>query len=89
MLPFLAKKLPASPGVIIKNRAPDEPDESEDDSSAAHEACGHAMLAAIKAGDAKALAEAALDLFSLGDSEPHAEGPHTYDAQNEKAAKEE
>lgn len=95
MLPIL-KRLKESgiAGTIVKNRTPDQESDSQDDSDAksGKEACGRAMLEAIKKDDALAMAEAALDLFAIGDSEPHEEGshtePHSYDAQNIKAGKE-
>ncbi len=80
-------------GTLVKNRTPDEkPESDENDPSAAHEACGRAMLNAIKADDAKAMAQALIDLFQIADSEEHVEGshiePHSYQAQNQKAGQE-
>ncbi len=93
MLPILKrlKEAPAT-GVMIKERQPDSDESNEQDDSTGKEACGQAMLKAIQENNPKALAEAALDLFAIGDSEEHVEGPHTskhdYDAQNQKAGKE-
>ncbi len=87
MLPFLKRNKEAGiAGITIKTRAPDEPSESEDkdDPSAAHESCGRAMLEAIKANDAKGMADAMLDLLEIADKAPDAE-PHSYQAQNEEA----
>lgn len=91
-MPFLKRNQDsANVGLIVKHRAPDESNESEDkdDPSAAHEACAREILSAVKSDDPKRLAEALQDLFNILDSEPHEEGPHTYDAQNEKAGKQE
>lgn len=96
MLPIF-KKLKEAPstGLIIKHRAPDEDKADKDDPGAGTEACGRAALDAIKSDDAKAFAEAMVDLFQIADSEPHEEGehtsgppPHSYDAQNIKAGQE-
>ncbi len=87
MLPFLKKRQPSAVGVIVKHRAPDEkPEENQDDSQAAHNACAREIISAIEAKDESRLAEALKDIFNILDSEPHEEGPHTYDHQNEKAA---
>lgn len=92
MLPFLKKKQDAGvSGIIIKNRQPDETkNESEqDDPQAGKEACGRAILAAIKMDDAVALCEAIKDLMDLGDSEASESiSPHSYEAQNIKAGQE-
>lgn len=87
MLPFLKKKQDSAPsGLIIKTRTPDESTqpEEENDPSAAHEACGHAILQAIKSNDAMGIASAIQDLLALGD-EPNASEAHSYDAQNQEA----
>lgn len=88
MLPFLKRKDQQIAGLIIKNRKPDEKPESEqqDDKSAAHEACASALLKAIEMKDIKGIADALQHAFELMDSEPHEESPHTYEAQNQKAA---
>lgn len=85
MLPFLKRKDgAASTGLIIKERQPDV-SEDQDDPSAAHEACGQAILQAIQSGDASGLASAIKDLMELDDSSDIE--PHSYDAQNQLAAK--
>ena len=95
MLPIFKKKNegPASTGLLIKHRAPDEKPESSDEESSSKEACGRDIINAIKNDDPKALAEALCDLFYIADSEPHEEGehpsPHSYDAQNIKAGEQE
>jgi len=90
ILPFLTKKTPQV-GVIVKQRAPDakpEKEGKEDDSGI--EACAEDLINAIHAKDVKAAAEAIKSAFEILDSEPHEEGshpePHSYAAQNEKAA---
>ncbi len=93
MLPFLKKKQDtATPGVMIKTRTPDESNASEDqdDPSAAHEACGQAIIDAIKSGNASAVAAAMQDMYEMcqsGGSEDSQANPHSYDSQNQLAAK--
>ncbi len=95
MLPFLKRKQEPATGLIIKNRAPDQPSESEDkdDPSAAHEACAKEIIQAIESKDAKRLAEALKDMYQILESGPEEEGEpaekHSYDAQNEKAGEQE
>lgn len=90
MLPFLKKKDTPAAGLIIKTRTPDEPAESEDDSSAAIESCAHALINAVHARDAKSVAAAMKDAFDILESQPHEEysSKHDYDSQNQKAAEE-
>lgn len=88
MLPFLMKDKEASaPGVMVKHRSPDEKPEDKDDPSAAHEACGHAIIQAIKANDAMGIAQAIQDLMALGDMAESSEAPekHSYADQNQQA----
>lgn len=92
MLPFLKSKKDApAAGLLIKTRAPDEHDQSEDkdDPSAAHEACGQAIIDAINSGSASAVASAMQDMYEMCESSPEASeaSPHSYDAQNELASK--
>ncbi len=92
LLPFLKNKEGHVSSVIVKHRQPDQPSEKteENDSEAAHEACAADILKAIEAKDPKALASALRSAFEIMESEPHEEGPHiephSYEAQNEKAA---
>lgn len=93
MLPFLKRKNEAGiAGIIVKNRQPDEKPDSEDkdDPSAGIHACAQALINAVHSKDAKGVSEALKDAFAILDSEPHEEGehisPHSYDAQNQKAA---
>ncbi len=88
ILPFLKRK---DIGTPTQTRAPDEkPEEDQDDSSAAIHACASALIQAVHAKDVKAAAEAIQDAFEILESMPHEEGehtePHSYDAQNIKAA---
>lgn len=96
MLPFLKKKTIA--GLIISKRKPDgegieeqHTDGSEDDSL---DACSEALIRAFHAKDAKSVSAALRDAFSVMESQPHKEASeetsevHSYDAQNEKASKE-
>ncbi len=96
MLPFLAKKKDAGiAGIQIKTRTPDAKPEDENDESASKEACGQAILDAIHSGDALAVANAMQDMYDMcqsGESESNESSsnpsPHSYDAQNRSAAKE-
>lgn len=95
LLPFLKLKTKPVAGIIMSKRTPDEPetkDEAPEDHSAAIEACASALISAVHAHDVKAVSEALADAFTILDSMPHEEGehisPHSYDAQNQKAAKE-
>lgn len=97
ILPILKKKTDAGgiAGTIIKNRAPDEPGESEKKSEPEYslEDCAHDIMDAISRNDATALASALKEAIKKVDKEPHEEGPHkpsphSYDAQNQKAGEE-
>lgn len=79
----------------MKTRAPDASPEAEDtdDSSAAIEACASELVRAVHAKDPTAVAEALKDAFEILQSMPSEEetnepSPHSYDAQNIKAAQE-
>lgn len=95
MLPFLKNKQASVAGLIMKTRDPDEKQDVEgpDEASAAIESCAQELIRAVHARDVKAVADALEDAFSILDSMPHVEGehvePHSYDAQNQKAAKQE
>lgn len=93
MLPFLKKRQEAGiSGVLIKHREPDEKpaEEQQDDPAAAIKACSQALIKAVHAQDVEAVSEALKDAFDILDSMPHVEGehlePHSYEAQNQKAA---
>lgn len=102
MLPFLKLKQSGVAGLIMKNRAPDEhkaeggevkeEKKEESEHSESRMACARDLLRAIESKDAKGIADALYDAFTIMDSEPHVEGehvsPHSYDAQNKKAAQE-
>lgn len=84
MLPFLKMKQKAVPGVIVEQR---KPDEQQDDPSAGAKACMSDLINAIHSRDT----QGALDAYTaLQDCAPEAESedasPHSYDAQNQKAA---
>lgn len=82
-LPIFIK--PKQTGLIVEQRKPDGNKEvSQEDQGL--EACAQDAINAIHAKDAKALASALRAAFELMELEPHEEGPHTYDAQNRKAA---
>lgn len=88
MLPILNKKQGQVAGLIIKNRTPDEkPEEDQDNSSYGVEACAKDLIDAVHAKDIKRVAEALKSAFDVLESIPHEEiEPHSYDAQNIKAA---
>lgn len=89
MLPFLKHKRTA--GLIVTTRSPDGDKKElyqEGDEHAGLEACAEDIINAISNKDAKALASALKAAFEVCDAQPHEEGPHTYEAQNELAAKE-
>jgi hypothetical protein len=94
MLPFLKKKDVASTGLIVKTRAPDEktdnPEESQDDTSAGSIACMQSLINAIHGRDAKGAVEAFKDLMEVVDSSSDSDSPspHTYQDQNIKAGEE-
>ncbi len=94
LLPFLKKKSIA--GLIISKRKPDgagnEEQHTEGNEDEGLDACSEALIRAVTSKDAKAVSAALRDAFMVLESQPHeeaGEGPeaHSYDAQNEKAAK--
>lgn len=93
MLPIFAKnKQQGNAGLIVKTRTPDEnqedTEEDKDDPSAAMESAAQDLINAIHSRDTKAVADALQAAFEIADLAPHAEGPHTFEAQNQKAAQE-
>lgn len=93
MLPFLKRKDSQIAGIVVKHREPDQTVETneENDPRAAMKACARDLLRAMEAKDIDGLVDAIQAMFEIADSQPHVEGshvePHSYDAQNEKAAK--
>lgn len=99
MLPFIKKNKEASvAGIIMKTRSPDEKPEADKDEasdpSAAINACADELIRAVHARDTKAVSAALKDAFdileSMDDEDEASESasPHTYEAQNIKAAQE-
>ncbi len=97
-LPFLNKRKDAGiAGTIMQKRSPDEPDASEpesEDQEYSLEDCAQDILTAIHAHDAQGLAEALKEAFEKLEASPHEEAehkpsPHSYDAQNQLAGKNE
>ncbi len=93
MLPFLKPK--PQTGIIVETRKSDggsKPDESEENHGLT--ACAEDLIRAVHAKDAKAVASALQAAFEVCESYPHEEGehtnespsPHTFEAQNIKAA---
>lgn len=95
LLPFLKDKQKQVAGLIIKNRKPDEKPQDQqqepDDSAAAIESCADALINAIHSKDVQAAAQALKDAFDILESEEDEQeesaSPHSYDAQNQLAAK--
>lgn len=80
----------SSSGLMVKDRAPDSPDEP-DDNSMAIQACAQDLIKAVHNRDVKATAEALQSAFDILESLPHEESglsPHSYDAQNQAAGEE-
>lgn len=77
-------------GLIIKNRAPDQkPEENQEDKDAAIHACASDLIEAVHAKDIKRAAEAMRSAFEILEKMPHDEAehkpePHSYDAQREE-----
>lgn len=73
MLPFLKSQSPQ-----VKDRTPDQDDQ---DSSQDGLKCAQDLLNAIENKDLQGIADALQDYFEIAESNPHSEGPHTYQAQ--------
>jgi hypothetical protein len=90
LLPFLKHKQQSVAGLIIKGRTPDQ----KQDKPHELEECAKAIIHAIEMKDHVMLAEAMHKAFKEMEKMPHEEAshkdqspsPHTYDAQNQKAA---
>lgn len=86
MLPFL-KTRPAA-GIMVAHRKPDGNPEAEQGSDEIGlKACAADLIKAVHSQDEAGVAAAIRAAFELLEMQPHDEGNHTYDAQNEKAAK--
>ena len=81
MLPFLSKK-PQVAGIMTVERKPDEGKEPEQDQSGIEAAAGD-LIAAIHSKDVRAVAAAIKAAFEIMDSEPHEEGPHLNESEQE------
>lgn len=89
ILPFMKPKMQT--GVIVSTRKPDEipKDESSPDDSGL-EVCAQDIISALESKDAKKLAAAIKSAFQICEASPESDDgaePHSYDAQNIKAAK--
>lgn len=90
LLPFLKyKKKDAA--VIVQTRNPDEKQEDSSENDSGLEEHAHNLMNAIHAGDAKALVKAFHALSGKSEESGEEEAsespdPHSYDAQNIKAA---
>ncbi len=88
MLPFLKPKQASVAGVIIKNRTPDKTEVPEEKNSI--EDCAQDLINAIHAQDKANVIKALRDIIEkIASSPKETASPHTYDAQNIKAAKSE
>lgn len=87
LLPFLKNKQKAGPGVIIKERAPDEPtgEEIQPDTL---EDCVERLLSAIASKDKKAISQALRDVHDELHLEM-SEKSNSYEERNEDASGEE
>ena len=105
MLPFLKLKAAPVSGLIIKRRKSDMAEggsldaqnEAAAEPNAGIETCAYALIASIQAQDAKAVANALRDIFTILESAPHEEAgesearesidlnTNSYKAQNVKA----
>ena len=84
MLPFMQKKPVA--GLIVAQRKPDgthEESHSEGNEDQGLEACAVDLIRAIHSKDSKAAAAAMRAAFEICDSEPHEEGPHLNESEEE------
>lgn len=96
MLPFLKKKEGGASGILVKNRAPDEPqnEASESEGPDAIDSCMEQFLSAVKASDAKAMSDALYDAHEImhGRMSPEQykepKSKHTFEDQNEEAGEE-
>ena len=91
MLPFLKNKQDSVAGTIIKNRTPDKDSDSNDLEDKEHslEDCAKRIISAVHSNDAKALADALQEAIDKPKESKDKPSPHTYEAQNIKAASEE
>lgn len=89
MLPIFKKLKEKSgqDGVIVKERAPDQPNESDDYSP---EECAKDLIQSVHSNDAAGVVRAMRDLIENldNDSEESKPSPHSYEAQNEQAGEE-
>lgn len=85
-LPFLKPKRQES-GLIMAVRTPDGSIEKTGQEGEDHalEACAEDALRAIHSKDIKAYAAAIRAAFEILDSEPHEEGPHTNESEEQEA----
>jgi hypothetical protein len=88
VLPILRPKKSLETGLILEKKSP-EPEESQEDSSAAIDECSHQLIQSVHAGDIQGVSDAITKAFSILDSLPHQEGPHkpsphTYENQSEE-----
>lgn len=85
MLPFLKKARVA--GLIVEQRKPDgkleEQAPGQDDGDEGLRACAADLIKAVYAKDEAAVAAAFRAAFEILEMQPHAEAPHSYDAQKE------
>lgn len=86
MLPFLKRQEAGSTGLIVKTRDPDKkPEENQDDSNPAAEACASELIRAIHSRDSKAVVAALKDVLDTMEDAPE---DNSFEAQNIKAAEE-
>lgn len=86
MLPFLKNRDKQSGGIVHKYKSPDggiksEPTYSDGDDL---RECASDLLKAVQSNDINAVAEAIRAAFTILDSQPHEEGPHTNESSDEQ-----
>lgn len=72
----MKNKVKAQTGIMVKERAPDSPQEEQNDPDAPLEACANDLIDAVHAKDVKKVAQVLKDAFELLESQPHEEAEH-------------
>ena len=88
-LPFLRKKHSGAAGLSIEYRKPDPEGEGhndrEDNDDEGLHACAQDIIECVSSGDKVGLAKALKAAFEICDAEPHEEGEHTNEPQEEES----
>ena len=93
MLPFLKRKQDSVANLIIKQREPDKDKDSKDLEDYSLEDCAQRLIEAVHSSDKFKVVDALREIVRELKSEPHEQvnsmEPHSYEAQNQLAAKKE